>query len=112
MAIRRPRIVLAILGASASLAFWGLAPIAARGPQPVGDFDGLVHACEQALQARLPSSGRLAVVDVPRVEAFGNGGFQLVASFEAPGRGRTSFACEATGRGAAYVVGALTLVQW
>lgn len=108
-----PRILLAVLAACASLGSWGLAPIAARSPQLLTEvaLGRLADACEQALRTRLPSRRALTVAPAPRVEAYGNGVFRLVSSFDA-GTGRTSFACEATERGGSYEIGALTLVQW
>jgi hypothetical protein len=111
---RHPRIFLAVLATFASLAVWGLGPIAARSPETASDarVAGLQAACAQALRARLPSRERLKLApSMPRIESFGGGGYRLVSSFDA-GSGRTSYACDATEHDGAYEVAALTLVQW
>jgi hypothetical protein len=109
---RHPRIVLAVLATFASLAFWGLGPIAARSPEvSESGFDRLEAACAQALRTRLPSREPLTVMSSRRVESFGEGGYRLLSSFDA-GSGRTSFACDAIEREGGFEVAALTLVQW
>lgn len=108
---RRRRVVLASLATVASLAFWGSETVPARGPVAAEPAPGLADACEQALQARLPSRRALTLVAAPRVEVLGGGSFRLLSTFDA-GNGRTSFACDATAQDGAYEVAGLTLVQW
>ena len=109
----RSRILLVATAAGISLATWGFAPTAARSPKtPSGTaLVRLTEACEQALRARLPHRGALAVTGPARVEAAGSGAYRLLSAYQSGG-GRTSFSCDAFEDAGDYEVAALTLVQW